>query len=142
MFKKYQLINIARGQLNIDEDSYRAMIMRINKGKGSSLKDCTSQQLNQILIELKSKGFKTRPNIKKNHSKKHRSPIHNKILSLWIELERAGILRDGSDKALNNYCKKYRWSDRDWDHWHFMEEAEALQMIERLKKWKDREEVN
>ncbi|PWD89566.1 hypothetical protein DC081_08945 [Ignatzschineria cameli] len=148
MFKKYQLINIARNQLGMDDDSYRAMINRINGGKGTSLKDCNMAELNLILKELKAKGFKVKP-VKAGGFKSRRvkqpkttndglplpADIRDKMLSLWIEMHQQGIIRDGSDAALTTYCRNRTGKD----HWHWITEWEAIDIIEGLKTWQSRE---
>lgn len=148
MFKKYQLINIARGQLGIDDDSYRAMVMRINGGKGTSLKDCNMADLNKILTELKGKGFKVKSAKADGFKSKRAKPVktledgtplaadvRDKMLSLWIEMNQQGILRDGSDKGLAAYCR----NRTEKDHWHWITYSEALTIIESLKTWQSRE---
>lgn len=148
MFKKYQLINIARGQLGMDDDSYRAMVNRINGGKGESLKDCNMADLNKILTEMKEKGFKVKP-VKPGGFKSRRvkpartsedgrqlpADVRDKMLALWIEMHNQGILRDGSDQGLAAYCK----NRTDADHWHWISYGEALTIIESLKTWQSRE---
>lgn len=151
MFKKYQLINIARNQLGMDDDSYRAMVNRINGGKGTSLKDCNMTELNLILKELKAKGFKVKP-VKVGGFKSRRvkqpkttndglplpADIRDKMLSLWIEMHQQGIIRDGSDAGLTAYCRNRTGKD----HWHWITEYEAIDMIEGLKTWQSRELLN
>lgn len=151
MFKKYQLINIARTQLGMDDDSYRAMVIRINGGKGTSLKDCNMAELNLILKELKEKGFKVKPNNKNGFKSQRVKPakttkdghplpadIRDKMLSLWIEMHQQGIIRDGSDAGLTAYCRNRSGKD----HWHWITEYEAIDMIEGLKTWQSRELLN
>jgi len=148
MFKKYQLINIARTQLGMDDDSYRAMVIRINGGKGTSLKACNMAELNLILKELKEKGFKIKPNNKNGFKSQRVKPakttkdghplpadIRDKMLSLWIEMHQQGIIRDGSDAGLTAYCRNRSGKD----HWHWITEYEAIDMIEGLKTWQSRE---
>lgn len=151
MFKKYQLINIARTELGIDDGSYRAMVSRINKGKGESLKDCNMTELNLILKELKEKGFKVKPKKPDNFKSRRVKPkriteegrelpadVRDKMLALWIEMHNQGILRDGSDKGLAAYCR----NRTEADHWHWITYGEALTIIESLKTWQSRELLN
>lgn len=148
MFKKYQLINIARNELGMDEDSYRAMVLRINRGKGESLKDCNMSELNLILKELKEKGFKVKPAKPDSFKSKRVKPkritedgielpadVRDKMLAIWIEMHNQGIIKDGSDKGLASYCR----NRTEADHWHWITYDEALTIIESLKTWQSRE---
>ena len=60
--------------------------------------------------------------------------IRDKVLALWIEMHKQGIVRDGSDLALASYCKKQSGSD----HWHWASIDEATNIIEGLKQWQSR----
>lgn len=127
----YSLINIAKNKLQIDEEDYRAIIKRI--AQQESLKNCSIQELDLILDEMKKKGFKVTP--KKKNSKSHISKVHNKALSLWIELADKGIVQDRSDTAFNKYCLKFS----KVSYWRFMTQDEASTVIESLKAWLKRE---
>ncbi|MDX1755864.1 MAG: regulatory protein GemA [Marinobacter sp.] len=52
-------IHIARKQLGMDEDTYRAMLANVT-GKQSS-KDCTVAELHKVVTHLKQLGFKAKP---------------------------------------------------------------------------------
>lgn len=64
-------IQVARSQTGIDDDSYRAMLMRISNGKTSSAKGLTIGQAEQVIEEFKAKGWKPRP------SKRAKGKPHN-----------------------------------------------------------------
>lgn len=132
-YKLYQLINIAKNELQMSEDDYRALVKRITSH--DSLKSCTYDDLQNVIKELEKKGFKIKPKAKINYSKTHGSKIHNKALSLWIQLAETGALRDRSDSAFNSYCKRFTKAD----HWRFMGNDEAATVIESLKDWIKRE---
>lgn len=127
--KYFQLINIAKNELGMSEDDYRALVKRISGHE--SLKSCSYDHLKAILKELEAKGFKVKPKAKPKHSKPHGSAIHNKALSLWIQLAKTGALRDHSDDAFNKYCLRFTKAS----HWRFMGDDEAAKVIESLKSW-------
>lgn len=57
-------IHIAKGQLGMDDDSYRAMLLRISNGKTNSSKGLTLAQAEKVLEEFKAKGWKPKPSSK------------------------------------------------------------------------------
>ncbi|MFW2176637.1 MULTISPECIES: gp16 family protein [unclassified Moraxella] len=58
------LIHVAKNELGLDDDTYRAMLTNTT-GKTSS-KDCTLPQLRSVLDTLKTKGFTVTPNPSKS----------------------------------------------------------------------------
>lgn len=57
--KYIRLIHIAKSQLNIDDDTYRHLLQALTKK--SSTKMMTIRELEKVLDNLKSKGFKVKP---------------------------------------------------------------------------------
>ena len=55
-------IHIAKGQLGMDDDSYRALLRRV-AGVESS-KDLNSRQAGRLMVELERLGFKPKPSSK------------------------------------------------------------------------------
>lgn len=111
--KLVQLIHIAKNQLNMDEESYRAMLKRLTN-KTSSTK-CTVIELHKILHELQSKGAKVKYFPKRGGLSRYspttgktkvNSEIVHKIRAVWITMGKQGFLRDGSETALNAYVRK------------------------------------
>lgn len=133
---------MGKAQLDMDEDSYRAMIKRISGHE--SLKSCSFDHLNKIIDEMVKKGFKLQVRKQDQGKSKRVNParyektgfadIRDKLLALWIEMHKQGIVRDGSDLALAAYCKKQSGSD----HWHWVSIGEATNIIEGLKQWQSR----
>ena len=106
--KAIQLIHIAKQQLRMDELSYRMLLKNIT-GKTSSTK-MTISELVKVLTEMEAKGFRTTvkngyrysPRTKKAVVK---SNITHKIRAIWIEMGKQGMLRDGSERALNAWVR-------------------------------------
>lgn len=127
--RKAQLaqIHIAKAQLALNDETYRAMLWAI--ARVHSAKDLDLAGRMRVLEHLRASGFKPKP-------PKAKAPIVDdhqtrKILVLWSELEAAGALRDASESALNAFCKRVTGVDNI--EWVGMRQASNL--IEALKAW-------
>lgn len=144
--KLIQLIHIAKQKLAIDEFSYRTMLERLT-GKNST-KEMTTAQLMQVLAEMESKGFK-------RTAKRHHSPvtskavvksnIAHKIRAIWIDMAKKGMVRDGSERALNAWVRGVvnpiyaTWgSNIQILNVGALNDQMASLVLERLKKWQAR----
>lgn len=132
MKSKYiKLIHIAKSQLNLDDDTYRHLLLNITKK--TSTKDMTVWELEKILNHLKSKGFKVKSS-KKTGKITATEPVHKKIRSLWLELADAGEIKNRSEKAINSYVKRITGVEvMDW-----ITQKQAMVVIESLKIWLER----
>ena len=104
--KAIQLIHIAKQQLRMDELSYRMLLNELT-GKNST-KQMTIMQLIKVLEAMENKGFKK--TTKRHHSPttenaKVNSLIAHKIRAIWIEMSKQGLVRDGSENALNVWVR-------------------------------------
>ena len=85
--------------------------------------------------KFKQMGFKVKIPIPSSKQKSNKGQ-KDKIRALWIELHKAGKLRDGSDTALNHFVRNRFKVDRvEW-----LTSKQAGTVIECLKKWLAREE--
>ncbi|OCG02943.1 gp16 family protein [Gilliamella sp. wkB112] len=132
MKSKYiKLVHIAKSQLNLDDDTYRHLLLNVTKK--TSTKDMTVWELEKILNNLKSKGFKVKSS-KKTGKITATEPVHKKIRSLWLELADAGVVKNRSEKAINSYVKRIVGVEvMDW-----LNTAQAMKVIESLKRWQAR----
>lgn len=143
--KLVRLIHVARRNLNMDEDTYRAILHKAT-GK-TSTSDMTIPELEKTLEHFKRCGFKIRHARKDKHGKTARSiplaqdPDAKKIRALWLFLHELGLVRNKSENALAAYVKRItrvdalQWIDSD----------QSNTVIESLKKWAMRilpEQVN
>lgn len=129
--KYIRLIHIAKSQLNIDDDTYRHLLQALTKK--SSTKMMTIRELEKVLDNLKSKGFKVKPP-KKAGKITATEPVHKKIRSLWLKLADAGKVKNRSEKAINSYVKRMTGVEvMDW-----LTEKQAMVVIESLKCWQAR----
>lgn len=134
-----QLIHVARRELNMQEDDYRQFLANIPALEGAtSVADLPIPKLDMVLERLKAKGFKVVPKAKKQAIPLAGDAQSRKIRSLWLSLRDAGVVRDGSETALAKYVANCTGVQAlQW-----LNGAQASKVIERLKKWAEREEVD
>lgn len=128
-----RLIHVAKRDLALDEDSYRAILQRI--GKKTSAADLTIPELEKVLEHLKRSGFKVRSKSKPAQAKPSRPLAQDaeskKIRALWLFLHELGTVKNPSEEALAAYVK--RIAGVDALQWINGEQSERL--IETMKKW-------
>ena len=129
--KLIQLIHIAKSQLHLDDDTYRASLIRITSK--NSTKAMTIPELNKVLDDFKTKGFKVAPQ-KAGKLKKADDDQSKLIRHLWLSLHALGEVRDPRESALANYVK--RQTGVQFLQWLTMSQASTV--IESLKKWEMR----
>lgn len=103
------MIHIARTQLAMDNNSYRANLMHYANGKNSCV-DMTIPELETVLEAFKKLGFKP----VKTANKKRLSPStkqgpkdeRSAIRAIWIFMHRAGFVQDESETALNSWVQR------------------------------------
>lgn len=133
--KSTAAIHVAKKQLNLDDDTYRALNLRI-VGKPSS-KDMTEPERQLVLDEMRRQGFKP---VLKGTSKATRKQLEGKfapkLQALWIACWNLGIIRNKSDQALIAFVKR----QAGVDHTRFLIHADdGNKAIEGLKGWMSRE---
>jgi phage gp16-like protein len=135
---RYALINIARNDLGLDEDTYRGLLHSVT-GK-SSLRTMTVRELDQVIDRMKADGFKP---ISKPKSPPRRAGARTladdrqsrKMRALWISGFHLGVIRDPSEAALVAFAK--RLTGADALQWTVSEGANDV--IEALKDMLERE---
>ena len=147
--KLIQLIHIAKQKLAMDEYSYRAMLERVT-GK-TSCNEMSVAELMKVEAEMEAKGFKKTS--RRNHSPSGKSAvvksrIAHKIRAIWIEMSKQGLLRDGSETALNAWVRGvvnpiYQKRDQNIQILNVgaLRDDMASLVLERLKKWQARGNV-
>ncbi len=123
-------IHIAKKQLNIDDDDYRALIGNLTQGK-TSCKDCTPQELGTIMDALIGLGFKpSQPKVKLSPKSSETPTQADKIRAMWIDLHSRGKVRNRGDDALQKFVKRLTGVDRvEW-----LEHTQAVTVITALSK--------
>lgn len=131
-----RLIHVAKRELALDDDAYRDILERLT-GKRSSA-DLSTRQLDAVLKELKRLGFKPKPAKKAGPMPREGSPQARMIRALWIELGKAGKVRDRSEAALQ------KWFDRTTgvSHMRFATPGDFNRAIEAIKNWAEREGID
>ena len=134
-----RLIHVAKRDLQLDDDTYRAILQRV-AGKGSS-SDLTVSELEKVLEHMKRSGFKVRSKGKaartaKPAKAKPSRPLaqdaeSRKVRALWLFLHQLDVVKNPSEEALAAYVK--RIAGVDALQWINGEQAERL--IETMKKW-------
>lgn len=146
------LINIAKGQLGLDDEVYRPML-KAATGK-DSLRDMTVGELEQALEAFKQKGFKPRSTSRQTGVKgKRLSPKSgsakvaqiDKIRAVWIAMGHHLVIQDASETALDAYVRRMTLrSQVDGNHTQgvdaaaWLTEQQAYKLLESLKNWHKR----
>lgn len=131
-------VQIARRDLRLDEDTYRAILSRIT-GRASA-SDCTDAQLGAVLDEFKAKGWKPkvvqggRASASRRRPAAADQPVARKARALWLSLHQLGVVRDPSEAALEAFARRQLGVDR----LRWAVAAEAFALIEALKAMAER----
>lgn len=153
--KLIQIIHVAKHQLGMDEMTYRALLERVAH-KNSTTK-MNIGELENVLLDLTKKGFKLQSNVlaqktkryvKRNNASSNKiergSNISYKMLAVWESMHMQGIVRDGSEAALNTFiCKSV---NRDFGRktgilymsYKHLPDDLASKALEQLKQWQKR----
>lgn len=140
-----KLIHIAKHKLRIDEDTYRC-ILRNETGK-NSCKEMNIAELMKVFDHFEKSGFKR--TVKRKHSPatstaKVKHDIALKIRALWIEMYKTGVVRDGSEDALNSFVRNIVNPILQQQNQPIVLNVQSLDyklgtiVLERLKKWQKR----
>lgn len=159
-YRLLQLVQIGRRDLHLAEEDYRALLEGVTGAR--SAKGLNAGQLALVLEAMKRLGFK--PTVKrpvKAGKQKRLSPVSGTpvrtaeigvIRAIWIAMAKHGLLRDGSETALDHYVErqtvrlnkgvgvaKVAWLDgalaysvlESLKHWHKRAMVEALRAAKR-----------
>lgn len=122
-------IHLAKKQLGLDDDTYRAVLWTVARVKSAKDLDWTGRKA--LLEHFKAKGWKPAPPRSAKASKPAAPGQDGLVRALWSELHAAGKVRDASDAALGSWLKRNRWPERaEW-----LTQRQINQAIEALKKW-------
>jgi phage gp16-like protein len=127
-----KLIHVARRELGMQDDDYRAMLANIPQLEGAtSSAGLTVPKLTLVLETLKAKGFKVVPKQKPQQRQLADDPQSKLIRHLWLSLHTAGKVRDPSEQALAKYvCRIAKIEALQW-----LDGRKASVVIESLKDW-------
>ncbi|OZI15534.1 hypothetical protein CE195_00765 [Sodalis-like symbiont of Philaenus spumarius] len=132
-----KLIHLARRQLQLDDETYRAALGKVCSTK-TSCRDMTVPELLRVLEAFKKKGFKVRskPALR---GVKPASPVA-KILSIWQTMHRQGFVQSGDEVALNAWIRRTTARENGGLGvaqlaWLNQDSALAVKVLESLKRW-------
>lgn len=124
-------IHVAKKQLGLDDDTYRAKLSNIT-GK-TSTKAMSEAERQKVLTVLRNEGFKPSSSAPQ---KGLAGKFAKKLQALWIAGYNLGVINDRTDAALLAFVKK----QTGLDHTRFLHYADdARAAIEALKAWLKRE---
>lgn len=129
--KLIRLIHVAKRDLGMDDDSYRAVLVKIGKKDSSSA--MTVPELERTLEHMKRCGFKVHSKGKKGQPSRPLAtdPESRKIRALWLLLHMLGMVKNPSEEALAAYVRRIVRADAlQW-----LNGNQTSIMIETMKKW-------
>ena len=132
--KLIQLIHIAKGQLHLDDGTYRQMLTEITSKDSCS--KMSKSELVAVFEHLKTLGFKTTPAKAAGKVAQADDAQSRKIRSLWLTLHDLGAVRNASERALAKYVERQTGKSA----LQFISTEDASRVIETLKKWQQRVE--
>lgn len=106
-----RLVQVGRRALALDDECYRDLLA-CHTGKRSAAL-LSERELEQVLAAFKVAGFTPKP--ARHTANKRLSPTTGghlrvneiaKIRAIWCEMARLGIVRDGSETALNHWVQR------------------------------------
>jgi phage gp16-like protein len=132
-------VQIARKELGLDEDTYRAVLERLTGQRSAAGLD--DRRLGLVLDEFKAKGWKPAlvQGAKATASKSPRRqaashPVAKKARALWISLHKLGVVENSSEQALEAFAFRQLGVERlDW-----AKQREGFRLIEALKAMAER----
>lgn len=135
-------VHIAKKDLGLTDDTYRAVLERISGGRSSS-KDLTDRELELVIASFRARGWAPRPKPKDDAStavrradkgRRSESPHVRKVWALWGEMCRDGLVREPTRASLRAFVLRMtKVSDPEW-----LRPAQANIVIEALKAWAER----
>lgn len=136
--REIKLIHVARRELGLDDETYRAMLQTVAGVKSSS--DLDWQGRKKVLDHFKAKGFKVKskaaPGKPAKPNQDAADPQYRKIRALWSALHDSGVVRVNTDAAVRIYIKRMTGCD----DYRFCNGVQVVTVIEALKKWLARTE--
>lgn len=121
-------IHIARKDLALSDVDYEAMVNRASNGRASSSADLDSAGRGRLLGALRKLGWKPKSKAGGRIAGDAQSRM---IRGLWIELGKAGRVRDRSETALRHWVE----NETGKSDLSFCSSVEKGKLIEALRAW-------
>lgn len=137
---KIAAVHVAKKQLGLDDDDYRAIVMRSTNRMSAA--DCTGPELDRLLAEFRRLGFSATARTPGAKARPARAdhPLARKARVMWISLAHLCAVREEpeaaikADKGLEAFakrqlkCTRFQWADQN----------QADKLVEALKAWAQR----
>lgn len=136
--REMRLIHVAKRELQLDDETYRAMLWSIARVRSSKDLDFTGRK--KVLDHMKARGFKVKTggNAAADRSADDkRDKRYGKARKLFSLLAEAGHIQHNTDTAFNAYVKR----QTGMEHWRFLNGFQINTLIESLKDWCNRVRV-
>lgn len=129
----YAKINIACKELGLDKHQLLS-----DRYKVESSKNLSRFQLADLYQHFRAQGWKAKQAKESKLSPKYDNPQHRKVVAMWITMHKAGVIKNGADRALQAYVKKVTGID----NLAWCGGDECFKLIESLKSWGKRKDVD
>lgn len=127
----YTKLAIARKELNLDDDSYRAVLVRV--GGHYSAKDMSVGQIEAVLKEFRRLGWKPKLVTGNRRTPDSAKAYVRKIFAIWNEM--APLLASGGTReALRAFVERQTGVSAP----EFLDAEQATKVTEALKAWRSR----
>lgn len=152
-----RVIKTGMNVLGMDDGTYRMMLLRVSQATSGHPKNSITQmsidELKAVIDDMRDHGFEPRmgkmPKGGKTKSpatgtRRNEKPMLGKIRALWITMAQQGIVRDGSDEALQAFARNHVNKRRRANNQPLvlnliaMTDHELYVVIETLKSWQKR----
>lgn len=136
-------IHIAKSALGMDEDTYRAVIQRISRGRTDSSKELTDAERAAVMKHMRACGFTPR-SPKQQGAAIITRPEMTKLRAMWWRLsEQAAVTRPGGpaacDEAIAAWAERQLSTDSPpLQHIRFATPEQWQRLVESMKKWVNR----
>ncbi|MGW9946967.1 phage gp16-like protein [Rhizobium leguminosarum] len=123
-------IHVAKKQLGLDEDTYRAKL-KVITGKASA-KAMSEAERERVLQVFRKEGFQPKSNRRGDGRLKLTGKYAGKLQALWISAWNLGIVQNRDDAALVKFAER----QTGIEHIRFLKNAtDARKAVEALKSW-------
>lgn len=120
-----KMIHVAKREIRMADDDYRAMLERVTGT--ASLRAMSDGQHQKVLGEMKRLGFQARP-----RSGRLKGAYGRKFNALWLSAYALGLVRNPSEDALIAFVERQTGiAHANW----VRDQRDAARVIEALKKW-------
>lgn len=144
-------IHIAKKDLEMAEDIYRQIVREVGGARSGSAADLDMAGRSKVLAHFADLGWKPRKR-RSNDTSPEQADANatpgqvDMITAIWLRLGAAGIVKNTSRRAMRswlmNTTRRYHPKRVGYSDPQFLPNWVAVQVIEQLKAWAERCEVN